>query len=49
MSRGSDNTKQDAKPVAHDDTDARAKHKYEHKEITDNRLLWEVLEASNQQ
>ncbi len=39
-----DKTKNMAKPVGHAQTDARAKTEYEHPEITDNRMVWEVLE-----
>ncbi len=39
-----DKTKNMAKPVKHDETDSRAKAEYEHPDITDNRMVWEVLE-----
>lgn len=35
---------QKAKPVAHEETGHRSKPKYEHPDITDNRMVWEVLE-----
>lgn len=40
----SDKTQQPAKPVKHEDTSYYTKASFEHKDITDNRLVWEVLE-----
>lgn len=46
--RGGDNTNQCAKPVPHENTNSRVKGEYEHKDITDNRLVWEVLEEGSE-
>lgn len=43
----SDKTQNRAKPVPHDSTHPRSKSQYEHEEITDNRLVWEVLEEND--
>lgn len=44
----SDGTGQLAKPTRHEDTRPQQKNTYEHREITDNRLVWEVLEEANE-
>ena len=40
----SDGTGQLAKPIRHENTHPQQKKTYEHEDITDNRLVWEVLE-----
>lgn len=40
-----DKTGQLAKPARHEDNFPQQKKSYEHPDITDNRLVWEVLEA----
>lgn len=41
---GFDKTRQPARPPKHEETVDSSRHSFEHKEITDNRLVWEVLE-----
>lgn len=43
-----DSNKSLAKPPKHKDTDGRAKSDYEHEQIIDNRLTWEVLEEGEE-
>jgi hypothetical protein len=43
-----DHIKQPAKPQRHETTQPKQQAQYEHKDITDNRLVWEVLAGEDE-